>query len=115
MTYSRSFTRPLATTTAVEAETVTPTLTIDDANNTVILEWVATVGAASRIFRRLKIADTFSGASLSQTVTDMVFAGSRTYVSSTNPADSLANSTTTYTLAAIDLDAFHTAAGDARA
>lgn len=115
MTYSRSFSRPLATATASESETITPTMTIDDANNTVILEWVAPINAVSRIFRRLKIVDSFNGSSLTQTCTDLIFVGSRTYVSSTNPADSLAASTMTYTLAAIDLDVFHTAAGDARA
>lgn len=114
MTISVSFARPAATLTNTEDQTVTWNLTEDDTNNQVILDRVVTISATARLVRRLKIAEVISGSNLSLQVTDIQFAGNvSAYVSSTNPADSAGTATTT-SLGSQDLDAFHTAAGDAR-
>lgn len=115
MAISVGFTRPLATVTGTETESVTWELTEDDTNNQIILERTATVNSAVRIFQRIYLQETFSGTSLVLKIKSVQFQGDETYVSATNPADSAGVvALAEITLPPQDLDAFHTTAGDAR-
>lgn len=69
----------------------------------------------TKLIKRLVLTPSYSGINLNIGVIEYVFAGNvANYVSSTSPANSTASSSTSYTLRATDMDAFHTAAGDAR-
>lgn len=114
MALSKSFTRPLATTTATESSPLTATLTEGSPSGQWTLDLTATIGGAEKLFRRLVINPAFSGVNLSLTVTEYVFSGSATSVSATNPNSSTAVSSATYSLTVQDFDAVYTAGGDAR-
>lgn len=118
MTISFSFTRPLATVTGTETATYTTTLTEDGTNKYYVVDFVATIGSNSKLVRKLIITPTFTSTSLTFTVSEYLYAGNAAnYVSATSPATTAAiggGASNTYTLSAQDMDAFHTAAGDAR-
>lgn len=115
MAVSASFTRPLATTTESVATSYVITTVEDDANNTFVIHLNATVNAATKVVKRLKLVLTLSGTTLTPTITALDFAGSAAaYTGASTPADSAATATQTISLGAVDLDAFYTAGGVAR-
>lgn len=113
MAISSSFTRPLATVTASETANLTAALT--ESGSTHIVDITTTVGANTKLIKRLKITYAYQGVNLVATVTEIDFAGSvANYVSATSPADNLGTTGVAYNLTAKDMDAFFTAGGDAR-
>lgn len=114
MALSKSFTRPLATTTATESSPLTATLTEGSPAGMWTLDLTATIGGVEKLFKRLVINPSYSGVNLTFSVTEYVFSGSATSVSATNPASATATATATYTLTAQDMDQVYTSGGDAR-
>jgi len=115
MAVSASFTRSLATTTESVATSYAITTVEDDGANTFVIHVNATVNAATKVVKRMKLALNISGNSLSPTLTVLDFAGNAaSYTGVSVPADSAATATQVLALNTIDLDAFYTAAGVAR-
>lgn len=113
MTISTSFSRPAATLTNTESTALAAALT--EGASAWTLDVTETIGVNAKLIKRLVLTPSYSGINLNIAVTEYVFAGNvANYVSATNPANNLATSSTNYTLRATDMDAFHTAAGDAR-
>jgi len=115
MAVSTSFTRPLGTTTESVATSYAITTVESDGTDEFIIHLNATVNAATKTVKRMKLKLNVSGSSLSPTLTVLDFAGGATaYTGATTPADSAATATQTLSLTTIDLDAFYTAGGVAR-
>lgn len=110
MSISKTFARPAATLTNTESTALVATLT--EGATTWTLDIRETIGGNSKLIKRLVITPGYTGVNL-QLAFEYTFAGDvANYVSSTSPANSLAASSTAITV--VDMDAFHTAAGDAR-
>lgn len=112
-----TFTRPAATLTNNESITLSATLSDDTTNAQFIVDFTATVNAASRIFKKLVIKPIYSGSNFYLEVKEYNFVGTQTYVSATNPAIATAvNATTPKTerFSITDLDIFYSQSGDVR-
>ena len=118
MPFSLAYQRPLATQTASESANYTAALTEDGTGKKFTVDFTCVIGANTKLVRKLVITPTFSSLNILFTVEEYVYAGNAAnYVSATNPALSASIGgapAATYTLIQQDMDAFHTAAGDAR-
>jgi hypothetical protein len=111
MALSDSFDRPKLNTTLTETLTLNAAIAEDDTNNRWIVDITQTVGLNQKTVFRVYIPYTVSGTSLSIEPTTYVFPG--------NAANYSAGGSTPAISAGalgkkVDLDNFHTLAGDAR-
>lgn len=118
MPFALPFTRPLAVQTASESANYTAAITEDVPGRRFTIDVTCVIGANTKLVRKFVITPAFNSTSLGFTVDEYVYAGNAAnYVSATNPALSAAvggGPIATYTMNQQDMDAFHTAAGDAR-
>ena len=119
---SITWARPLATTTANETDTLTPKH-YENGTNTII-DLYGTINSAIRLYSRKVITPEVSGGQYREKIEFYRYTG--TFDNTYDPTNLASAVTTPFTLAAgtiykteysewIDLDAAHTAAGDARA
>ena len=115
MTITQTYPRAAATQINTESGSYAMVVTEDSGNKQFIIDFTGVVNANTKLIKRFKVPLTFGGSTLTQNVTELTFAGNAAnYVSSTSPADSVAVATLSHTLTSVDMDAFYTAAGDAR-
>jgi len=118
MPFSLPFTRPVATQTATETANYTAALTEDGTGKLFTIDVTNVIGANTKLVRKFVITPAFNSTGLTITVAEYVYAGNAAnYVSATSPALSAAvggGPIATYAMSQQDMDAFHTAAGDAR-
>ncbi len=115
---SITWARPKATATL--DETLAPVAAIADAGDTAIVDIYASVNSANKVLVRVKLKLEKNGTDFRVGMSSLVFPGNATTYSAggSTPADSAAvtgKSTPVVYSSTVDLDAFYSAAGDARA
>lgn len=115
MAITQTYTRPAATQTASKSGNWAIAVTEDTTNKQFILDLTCVIGANTKLVKRFKVPLSYGGTTLTPTITELTFAGNAAnYVSSVSPADAIAIATLLHPATSVDMDAFHTAAGDAR-
>ena len=118
MPFALPYTRPVATQTATETANYTAAITEDGSGKKFTVDVTNVIGANTKLVRKFVITPVFNGTSLVFTVDEYQYAGNAAnYVSATSPALGAAvggGPIATYQMTQQDMDAFHTAAGDAR-
>ncbi|MBW4469297.1 MAG: hypothetical protein KME45_03435 [Stenomitos rutilans HA7619-LM2] len=106
--------RPSVTQIVSASDAITTNFAIDAPNKQWILSQTVNNGTVEKLTRRLLIKEGFNGSLKTTTITEYLFAGGATYVSSASPANSTAINATSpniYTLSPFNYDAVLTAAG----